>query len=65
MAVRRRPVRALSIVVAVGTLAAFGTTAAHADPVYPSWQDVEDARDRQLIPTEMYAQIREQSGSAS
>lgn len=30
-----------------------------------TWQDVEDARDRQLIPTEMYAQIREQSGSAS
>jgi len=44
MTVRRRPVRALSIVVAVGTLAAFGTTAAHADPGYPSWQDVENAR---------------------
>jgi cell wall-associated NlpC family hydrolase len=44
MVTRRRPVRALSVVATVALLAAFGTSAAHADPVYPSWQDVENAR---------------------
>jgi len=45
MAVRPRPVRALVVVVA-GVLLASVTTvsAAHADPVYPSWDDVKAAR---------------------
>ena len=44
MAARRRPARALSVVAVVALLAGFGATAAHADPSYPSWHDVEKAR---------------------
>lgn len=45
MALRPRPTRALAIV-AAGVLLAGSTTAsaAHADPVYPSWDDVQAAR---------------------
>jgi peptidoglycan hydrolase CwlO-like protein len=45
MAARPRPVRALVVVLA-GVLMASVTTvsAAHADPVYPSWDDVQAAR---------------------
>lgn len=45
MALRPRPVRALVIAVSVAMLATLGTTsAAHADPVYPSWDDVQAAQ---------------------
>jgi len=42
---RSRPARALVVVVAAALLASLGTTsAAHADPVYPSWDDVQAAQ---------------------
>ena len=41
---RSRPVRALVIVVATAMLASLGTASAHADPVYPSWDEVQAAQ---------------------
>jgi peptidoglycan DL-endopeptidase CwlO len=45
MRVTRRPMGALSLVVAVGILVGFGTTAASADdPVFPTWAQVQAAK---------------------
>ena len=44
MAVRPRPVRALVVVAGVLLASVTTVSAAHADPVYPSWDDVKAAR---------------------
>lgn len=58
MAGRRRPARALSVVAVAVLLAGFGVTAAHADPSYPSWNDVEKARGNAAATSAQIARIQ-------
>ena len=44
MTPRPRPARALVLVVAAAMFATLGATAAHADPSYPSWEEVQAAQ---------------------
>ena len=60
MSLRPRPARAL-VIVAAGVLLASVTTvsAAHADPVYPSWDDVQAARVSEAATAAQIARIND------
>lgn len=58
MTPRRRPVRALIVVVAGTLLVGLTAAPAHADPAYPSWDDVQAARASQAATSAQITRIQ-------